>query len=201
MRDEKLCPTCGGDLIWRGNVLEGRLACPHCAQVETISEPAELPVRIAILKEEEEEWENSVDANIKALNKARKFEDREFDDPTAMMSARRTGKTHAMVVRALEEASNGNPVIILVHHHRMVDYVQGIMYRMGLERKHGMMMVPAPRAGFSYGSIRVLPVVSDPRGVSRDVKVFADHSIFEQDRDRRVQEAFNEWWSRYEIRE
>lgn len=276
MRDDKLCPTCGADLIWKGNVLEGRLVCQHCAQVETISEPAEL----ARLKEEED-WEDAVDANIKRLNKGKSFEDREFDDPTVMTIAgidwastmpgeweqhidftaqppwghsgkpaklqlrtgtqpadctedsgtllgevslppdwerysdldpiidrdvferkymltgsRQSGRTHGMVLRALEQLSKGESVVILVHHPRMVGYVAEILSRLGLECIQGHRF----KVPYLPAVLTVRPVTFSPKGYIRSLKVFVDHAVYEQqDRDRSTMHALNEWWSRYDL--
>lgn len=78
MRDEKVCPTCGGPLVWKGNVLDGALHCAHCAQVEFVEEPAQL----AMLKDEEQPTTEEIDSNIKAMNRAAgiKPEYAEWDD-------------------------------------------------------------------------------------------------------------------------
>lgn len=218
MRDEKICPTCGGPLVWKGNAIDGCLDCAHCAQVEFIEEPAQL----AMLRDEEQPTAEEIDANIKSLNRVAgiKGEYAEWDDlclhdiymdkasgkdfqreyECIYTGGRRTGRTHGMVLRALEVASRGESVIILVHDRRMVGYIDEIIRRFGIdESRGGAFLVPSSSSVVRYGSIRIAPVEVSPRGVNRGARVFADHAIFECKRSLAFQEACNEWWSRYEI--
>ena len=47
--DEDLCKICGERMAFFGSLLEGKLECPHCRQVEFISEGVE----VCRLREEE----------------------------------------------------------------------------------------------------------------------------------------------------
>lgn len=93
MRDEKICPTCAGPLVWKGNVLEGSMHCEHCAQVEFIEEPTcGQPCRVDVdlgsvslqilMDEEDQPTQDQIDANIKAMNRSAgiKPEYAEWDD-------------------------------------------------------------------------------------------------------------------------
>ena len=47
--NEDLCKTCGERMEFFGSLMEGKLECPHCRQVEFISEGVE----VCRLREEE----------------------------------------------------------------------------------------------------------------------------------------------------
>lgn len=220
MRDEKICPTCGGPLVWKGNVLDGALDCAHCAQVEFVEEPTQL----AMLKDEEQPTQDEVDANIKSLNRAAgiKPEYAEWDDlclhdiymdkasgkdftpepatipPGLFATGRRTGRTTRMVVRALQTAATGKKVIILAHNQLMVRRIEQMIGQRGHAKgPHGLFFVPHLDNG-PVGSVRVLSVIVTPRGIGRDVEVHADHSIFDEFSPFTA-EHMGAWRARHEI--
>lgn len=187
MRDEKVCPTCGGDLIWKGNVLDGALTCEHCLDGKVAIDWA--ATNALDLMKEAAEWD---DLGLRPQLMGQEQFELEY-----MSGGRRAGRTHGMVMRALNEASKGEDVIILVNNWQMVEYIRGMIYSLGVEATDRTFRVPSYMHDKShYGSLRVLMVSSNPRGVNRTAKVFADHTVFES----RRKDRFWHWREYYEIK-
>lgn len=174
--NEHKCKTCGADLVWVGNVLDGYMRCDNCAHQPALEE---------------------IDANIKALNNIAALKDEE-DDGLMLTTGRRPGKTYGMVLRALEMASKGHGVVILTHNHPMVKYVSTMLCDLGVVNGVGgtiTFRVPGNANAAQDGSLKVLSIGAvSPRGLRRDTKVFADHMLLTGE-----YEALEVWRLRYEI--
>lgn len=177
------CDLCGSEYVWVGDMLTGELGC-KCGPQPTVEE---------------------IDANIKSLNGITVLREEEegnwLTERNMDMTARRSGRTHDMVLRALTEAGKGNMVVILTTDCKMVRYIENMIFRLGIERRGHQFVVPcAYRMNYDplYGSVRVLSVHADPRGANRSARVFADHALRGR-LDWTTQDHFNHWRARYEI--
>lgn len=202
MRDEKVCPCCGGDLVWKGNALEGAMHCAACDEAADLNEaegdvvtgwdPAANFLTVeylaALRSHDHSQREHFGDYNQQHARSQREFEKEYFCDQD-----RQSGRTHAMVLRALDTAAHGESVVILVHHSKMVYYVENMIKGLGLHK------IRPDTFSVGNGTLKVVcPLHQTHSGYGLRCKVFADHACYEAGSSR-FWDEFSDWRMRHEI--